>query len=91
MAMGFTNFSSILGERKTLPNHLELPFDILKMIYHLILEDNHRMLLLCLGYRRFSTAYTLGLGVLNIKLRAIFLNDAEVKGMLIWGMLSPVG
>ena len=47
--MGFTNFSSILGERKTIPNHLELPSDILKVIYYLVLEESHRMLLLCLG------------------------------------------
>ena len=59
---GFTDFPGTAGKRKTILNLIsELPFDILKMIYHLVLEKEHGVLLLRLGHHRLSTAYALGL------------------------------
>lgn len=60
------DFPSTVGERKAILNLIsELPFDILKMIYHLILEEEHGVLFLRLEHRRFSIVYALGPGVLN--------------------------
>ncbi len=41
------------------------------MIYHLVLEEEHGVLLLRLGHRRLSTAYALGPGVLDVQ-RSVF-------------------
>lgn len=60
------NFPSTSGERKTIPNLIsELPFDILKMIYHLVLEEEHGVLLLRLGHRQLLTTYAIGPCVLD--------------------------
>ena len=50
------------------------------MIYHLVLEEEHGVLLLRLRHRRLSTAYALGPGVLDAQWHDM--NDADMEGML---------
>ena len=50
------------------------------MIYHLVLEEEHGVLLLRLGHRRLSTVYALGSGLLDTQWHDM--NDADVEGML---------
>lgn len=75
------DFPSTSGERKIVPNLIfELPFDILKMIYYLVLEEEHGVLLLRLGHRQLSTIYALGQCVLDAQWYNM--NDADMKGIL---------
>ena len=50
------------------------------MIYHLVLEEEHGVLLLRLGHFRLSTAYALGPGVLDAQWHEM--NDADMEGTL---------
>ena len=50
------------------------------MIYHLVLEEEHGVLLLRLGHRRLSTTYALGPGPLDAQWHDM--NDADMEGIL---------
>lgn len=50
------------------------------MIYHLVLEKEHKVLLLRLEHHRLSTTYALGLGLLDTQWHDM--NDADVKRIL---------
>ena len=50
------------------------------MIYHLVLEEEHGVLVLRLGHRRLSIAYALGPGVMDAQWHDM--NDADMEGML---------
>ena len=77
----FTDFSSIVSERKIISNFIfELLFDILKMIYYLVLEKEYKVLLFRLGHARFSIIYALGSGILDAQWHNM--NDVDMKRML---------
>ena len=70
-----------LLKHKIIPNLIsELPFDILKMSYHLVLEEEHGVLLLRLRHYRLSTTYALGPGILDAQWHDM--NDADMEVML---------
>ena len=50
------------------------------MIYHLVLEEEHGVLVLRLGHRRLSISYALGPGVVDAQWHDM--NDADMEGML---------
>ena len=50
------------------------------MIYYLVLEEKHGVLILRLGHRRLSIIYALGPGVVDAQWHDI--NDADMEGML---------
>ncbi|KAI4222359.1 MAG: hypothetical protein L6R40_008589 [Gallowayella cf. fulva] len=53
-----------IGEHKTIPNLItKLPFEILMMIYHLVLKEEYGVLPLRLGHRQPSIAYAIGPGI----------------------------